>query len=139
MMLFDMKKYLLDTDTCIYLIKNHPPSVVRFLKKMNPESIYISTITVAELAYGAEKSERKIQNKIALTKFLLATKMVRFGPSEALVYGQIRAGLEAGGNVIGGMDMLIEAQALANGMVLVTNNLREFGRVRGLECESWVE
>lgn len=100
--------------------------------------IGVSSITVAELSYGAEKSSRPAQNLEALGKFLLPLELVTFGPEAAAAYGQIRATLEWAGTPIEPLDTLIAAHALSLGVTLVTNNLREFERVPDLQVEDWV-
>ena len=131
-------KVLLDTNICIYMIKNKPPAVRKRFEALVPGSIFVSAVTVAELRYGVEKSAAKEKNALALESFLLPLEIVAFDYESALVYGKIRADLERQGMPIGGMEMLITAQALAHNFTLVTHNLREFQRVQGLRCESWV-
>lgn len=132
-------RVLLDTNICIYMIKNKPPEVRKHFEQFVPGDIAISTITVAELQYGVAKSAAKKRNALALETFLLPLEIVPFDRDSALAYGKIRAGLERQGTPIGSMDMLIAAQALAQGFTLVTHNLKEFSRVPGLTCESWVD
>jgi len=130
-------QYLLDTNICIYLIKKRPPQVIERLRRMSPADIGISTITVSELQYGAAKSERPEANREALGKFLTAFELVPWGVDAALHCGEIRANLERDGRPIGAMDLLIAAHARSLGVVLVTNNVREFERVPGLCLENW--
>lgn len=129
--------YLLDTDTCIYLIKRKPPSAIQRMRSLAVEEIAISTITVAELEYGAAKSQNPDRNRMALLKFLLPFAILDFGQPAATHYGSIRTELESRGTPIGPMDMLLAAQARATDLVLVTNNTREFSRVGGLRIENW--
>lgn len=103
-----------------------------------PGDIAISSITVAELQYGVRKSAAGEKNALALEAFLLPLEIASFDTESAFVYGKIRAELERKGKPIGGMDMLIAAQAIAQGFMLVTHNLKEFERVPGLRCETWV-
>lgn len=131
-------RVLLDTNICIYMIKNKPPEVRAHFERFVPGDIAISTITVAELQYGVAKSAAKEKNALALETFLLPLEIVPFDRDSALAYGKIRAGLERQGTPIGSMDMLIAAQAIAQGFTLVTHNLKEFNRVPGLTCESWI-
>ena len=133
-----MIKILLDTNICIYMIKNKPPAVRKRFEAFVPGSIFVSSVTVAELRYGVEKSAAREKNALALEKFLLPLEIVAFDYESALVYGKIRADLERRGMPIGSMDMLITAQALAHNFTLVTHNLREFQRIQGLHCENWV-
>lgn len=131
-------KVLLDTDICIYLIRNNPLSARARFVKYTPGDIGISAITVAELHYGVAKSAAIERNRGALEAFLLPLETVAFDNAAAVAFGHVRAGLEKKGTPIGPLDTLIAAQALAGDLVLVTNNLREFRRVPGLRCESWV-
>jgi tRNA(fMet)-specific endonuclease VapC len=131
-------KVLLDTNICIYIIKNHPPELRKHFEQFIPGDIAISSITVAELQYGVEKSAARERNSLALEAFLLPLDSAPFDHASALVYGKIRAELERQGKPIGGMDMLIAAQAIAQGFTLITHNLGEFRRVPDLHCETWV-
>ena len=131
-------RVLLDTNICIYMIKNNPPEVRRHFERFVPGDIAISSITVAELHYGVEKSAAGEKNALALEAFLLPLEITPFDAESALTYGTIRAELERQGKPIGGMGMLIAAQAIARGFTLVTHNLKEFTRVPGLKCETWV-
>lgn len=131
-------KYLLDTNICVYIIKERPRQVLDRFRIQNVGEIAISTITIAELEYGASKSQMPSKNREGLTKFLMPLEVVDFDVADALEYGIIRSDLEQKGQIIGSMDMLIAAQAIAKGLTLVTNNLREFQRVRGLVLENWV-
>lgn len=129
--------YLLDTDTSIYIIKKKPESVLRRLRSEGIEQVALSTITVAELEHGVAKSQRPEQNRLALMEFLLPFVLLDFDHAAAQAYGAIRAGLEARGSPIGPMDLLLAAQAVSRGLVLVTNNVREFKKVAGLRIENW--
>lgn len=131
-------RILLDTNICIYMIKNKPPEVRKHFKRFVPGDIAISTITVAELQYGVEKSAAREKNALALEAFLLPLEIASFDTESALAYGKIRAELERQGKPIGGMDMLIAAQAMAQSFTLITHNLKEFERISGLRCETWV-
>jgi len=131
--------YLLDTNICIYLIKRRPPQVRERFARLSYGDLCLSSITVAELEYGVAKSAAPEKNAAALQALLLPLEIVPFDAAAAACYGALRADLERRGEAIGGMDMLIAAQALAAGLVLVTNNMREFTRVAGLRCENWAE
>ena len=131
-------KYLLDTNTCIYIINKKPPSAVNRIRSKHPDEVSISTITIAELEYGVHRSKHADQNRIALLEFLVLFTIVEFDQSAAAVYGSVRASLERKGSPIGPMDLLLAAQALSQQLVLVTNNEREFRRVAGLQIENWV-
>ena len=132
-------RVLLDTNICIYMIKNKPPEVRKHFERFSPGDIAISSITVAELHYGVAKSAAQKKNSLALEGFLLPLDIAPFDAESALVYGKIRAELERRGKPIGGMDMLIAAQAIAQGFTLITHNLTEFERVSGLKCKTWVD
>ncbi|MDL2291368.1 type II toxin-antitoxin system VapC family toxin [Desulfovibrio sp. OttesenSCG-928-F20] len=131
-------RILLDTNICIYMIKNRPPEVRKYFEQFVPGDIAISSITVAELQYRVEKSAATKKNALALEAFLLPLEIAPFDTESALVYGKIRTELERQGKPIGSMDMLIAAQAIAQDFTLITHNLKEFDRVPGLRCETWV-
>jgi len=129
--------YLLDTNICIYIINNHPKKITQKLYKLNPDDIKISSITVSEMEYGASKSARREQNRIALYNFLSPFEIINFDARDAEIYGIIRAELEFQGLPIGPYDMQLASQALARDLVFVTNNTDEFERVRRLKLENW--
>jgi len=131
-------KILFDTNICIYMIKNNPPEVRKYFQNVTPGDVHISSITVAELQYGVEKSAAKERNTLGLEAFLLPLVILPFGPDAARAYGKIRTLLERQGTPIGGMDMLIAAQAVAHDFTLITHNMREFQRIPDLKCETWV-
>lgn len=133
-----MIRYLLDTNICIYIIKQHSKQVIEHLTKLSVGEVAISSITLAELEHGAAKSSRPEQNREALLAFVSPFEIVPFDDNASLHYGQIRAELESSGRVIGAMDMLIAAHARSLSLTLVTNNVREFERVPGLDIENWV-
>jgi tRNA(fMet)-specific endonuclease VapC len=130
-------KYMLDTDTCITLIRQRSPRLLEKVISLRPGEIGLSSITVAELHYGVEHSQYRERNRAALAQFLLPFDIADFDPTAALAYGIIRADLEAKGLPIGAMDMLIAAHALALKVALVTHNTNEFKRVAGLNVEDW--
>jgi tRNA(fMet)-specific endonuclease VapC len=132
-------KYLLDTNICIYIIKRKPPEVIQRFRAYSPVDIGVSSVTVAELEYGAYKSKNVDKNRAALHQFLLPLEIVGFSTQATQPYGQIRASLSRQGLVIGAMDMLIAAQALSQDLILVTNNTNEFQRIAGLQLENWVD
>jgi len=129
---------MLDTNICIYLIKNKPTQVKARFEAHHIGELCLSSITVAELMYGVYKSQHVEQNLRALERFLLPFEIVAFDESGAQHYGAIRAALEKEGRLIGNMDMQIAGHALALDATLVTNNVREFERVAGLRIENWV-
>lgn len=130
-------RYLLDTNTCIYIINRQPPAVFERFKQLQAGQIAISSITGAELHFGVAKS-RSERNLRALEKFLAPLEVLSFDESAMLEYGRLRSHLEGAGTPIGALDTLIAAHALALDCVLVTNNLREFERVPKLRLENWV-
>lgn len=130
-------KYMMDTNICIYAIKNKPESVIRKILSQNPEDLCISVVTYAELMHGVEKSQAVEKNRIAMSLFLSAITVLDFDGEAAEVYGQIRAELERKGTPIAPMDLLIAGHARSQGLILVTNNTREFARVTGLRIEDW--
>lgn len=130
---------MLDTNICIYTIKQKPPEVLSRFKKELPDGLCISSITLAELKYGVEKSAKPERNELALAQFLTALSIIPFDDLAAVEYGRICAELQKQGTPIGTMDMLIAASAIASDMTLVSNNTREFERVSGLSLENWIE
>jgi tRNA(fMet)-specific endonuclease VapC len=131
-------EYLLDTNTCIYIIKRKPQKVFDKFKQLAPGSVSISSITLAELQYGVMKSMHPAKNSEALQKFLVPLQIVNFDSLATISYGHIRASLEQKGVPIGPLDFLIAAHALSLNLILVTNNEREFRRIDGLNIENWV-
>ena len=131
--------YMLDTKICIDIIRRRSPQLLNRLVACQFGDVGISSITLAELAHGAEKSSLREQNLIALQQFILPLEVACFDPSAALAYGKIRTVLESNGNLIGSMDMLIAAHAVALKNILVTNNEKKFRRVDGLTCENWIK
>ncbi len=130
-------KYMLDTNICIYLIKQKPPKVLRHFKSHAVGDIGISSVTLAELRYGVSKSQHIEKNRQALDEFILPLEIEDFGEKAAAEYGAVRAGLEKAGKSIGSMDMLIGAHALALGATLVTNNTKEFKQIKNLKVVDW--
>lgn len=131
-------RYMLDTNICIYAIKNKPEKVLNTLKEKMNDGICISAITLAELAHGVEKSAARDKNRAALLRFLSILTVLPFGDLAAAEYGAVCADLQRKGTPIGTMDMLIAAHAKTEGLILVTNNTREFERVDELNLENWV-
>lgn len=132
-------KYMLDTNICIYAIKNKPEDVLRKLKAHQQDGLCISAITLSELEYGASKSANPDRNRAAIMQLLFILEVVSFGDHAAMEYGRIRAYLERQGTPIGPLDMLIAGHARAEDLVLVTNNTKEFNRVPGLKVENWAK
>jgi tRNA(fMet)-specific endonuclease VapC len=131
-----MLEYLLDTNICIYIIKNYPAHLRERFNRL-AEQLCISSITLGELHYGAEKSERRLQNLQAVEHFTARLEVLSFSAKAAAHYGEIRAALERAGKPVGPHDMLIGAHARSEGLIVVTNNTREFTRIPGLRVENW--
>jgi tRNA(fMet)-specific endonuclease VapC len=132
-----MLRYLLDTNIVIYVLKRRPVEVLSTFNA-NASRMAISSITLAELLHGAEKSSRVSENLAAVEDFCSRLEVLPYGPKAAQHYGIIRAALEKLGQPIGVNDMHIAAHARSEGLVLVTNNMGEFARVPALEAENWV-
>jgi tRNA(fMet)-specific endonuclease VapC len=128
--------YLLDTDTCIYALKQDSRVLEQLLSK-NRDEIVVSVITEAELRTGAAKSSSPIKTLRLLENFLRPIAVADFTSEDAIAYSQVRAKLERAGTPIGPLDTLIASQAIARKLTLVTNNEREFQRVAGLRVENW--
>jgi tRNA(fMet)-specific endonuclease VapC len=132
-------KYLLDTNICIYIMKQRPESVLQRFRVMNQKDLGLSIVTVAELEYGVAKSQNPPLNRSRLDNFRRPFQVVGLSDEDVRVFGEIRADLEQRGTPIGAYDLLIAAQAKSRDLVLVTNNMREFERVSGLRLENWVD
>lgn len=132
-------RYLLDTDTCINIIRSKDDALIRRVTAAEIENLSISTITIAELEFGAAKSTCPEQNTLALSRFLAPFRILAFDTKAAYLYGIARVRLQSLGQIIGPYDLLIAAHALADDLTLVTNNIKEFKRVDGLRLESWIE
>jgi len=131
-------RYLLDTDICIYLARNQPPAVAERLTRVPLETVAISVVTYGELAYGAERSQRTSETLAQLERFASVVRVLPLDAGVSAQYGRVRAALERRGLPIGANDLWIAAHALALKVTLVTDNGREFRRVRGLRAENWV-
>ena len=131
--------YMLDTNICIYVMKKKPENVLRRFREELDGGICISSITRAELEFGMKHSSDPVKNEQALLRFLAPLSVLPFGAAAASEYGEVRAYLQSRGTPIGPLDMLIAAHARAEGMTLVTNNMREFERVPELDLENWAE
>lgn len=128
---------LLDTNICIYIINAKPPEVLARFHRFRLGEIGLSSVVAAELAYGVAKSGSE-RNRRALEMFLAPLEMVPFDEHAVWAYGELRVELERRGESIGSLDTMIAAHALSLSAVLVTNNTREFARVKGLQLENWV-
>lgn len=130
--------YMLDTSICVAIIRRKPKQALDRLTRQPPGAVSISSITVAELAYGVTKSTQPARNRAALEQFLLPLDILDFGYTAANTYGAIRTHLGRQGLSIGGMDLLIGAHALSASLILVTHNTSEFARIPGLSLEDWL-
>lgn len=130
-------RFLLDTDICIYVLRDRPQSVLKRLQRTSPDAAGISVVTYLELTYGAWKSAHVEKNLANLQRLREVVQVVPIGEDSAEAYGGIRSSLERKGTSIGALDLLIAAHALSLGVTLVTNNVREFSRVDGLKIENW--
>ncbi|MCI5494390.1 MAG: type II toxin-antitoxin system VapC family toxin [Lachnospiraceae bacterium] len=132
-------RYMLDTNICIYAIKHKPEQVFCRLQEHDPSEICISSVTYAELVHGVEKSKAVEKNRLALALLLANIEIISFDSLAAESYGKVWADLEKMGTPIGPLDMMIAGHAQSLGYTVVTNNTREFERVKGLNLENWVE
>ena len=132
-----MARYMLDTDTCSYVMKRSSLPVLRRLQRVAVADVCTSVITKSELLYGVEVSPRRTQDAEALAAFLPYVEVLDFPDDAARHYAEIRADLKKRGALIGANDLFIAAHARSLGLVLVTNNTAEFGRVKGLAIENW--
>ncbi|MBP9764416.1 MAG: type II toxin-antitoxin system VapC family toxin [Gammaproteobacteria bacterium] len=132
-------QYMLDTNICIYIIKNNPAPFLKKFKKFSPNDIGISSITFAELLYGVEKSQHSEKNREALELFVSPLEIFPFNDEAAFHYGILRTTLEKKGTPIGSLDLLIAAHAESLKLTLVTNNTKEFSRVPNLLVENWTK
>ena len=132
-------RYMLDTNICIYAIKNKPEQVLMRLQEHDPAEICISSVTYAELVHGVEKSKAIEKNRVALALLLANSEIMSFDSLAAESYGKVRADLEKAGTPIGPLDMMIAGHAKSKGYIVVTNNTKEFERVKGLKIENWTK
>ena len=133
-----MLKYMLDTDISIFIIKRRPVELLTAFNAYDGQ-IAISSITLSELLHGVEKSANPKKNRDNVESFVSRLEVLEYTPKASAHYGDIRADLERKGQVIGVNDMHIAAHARSEGVIAVTNNVREFGRVDGLRVENWLE
>lgn len=130
---------MLDTDTCVALLRGKAARAFQRLRRYKVDDVAISSITLAELRYGAARSARPTYHDDLIAKFCAPLAIVPFDDAAAATYGTVRATLERAGKPIGPLDTLIASHALAIGAILVSSNEREFRRVRGLTVENWLE
>ena len=129
--------FFLDTDICIYLLTGRVPEVERRLRQIAINEIGTTTITAAELRFGALKSARPRKNMERVESFLYPLALAAFDDRAAIHFARIKAMLSQSGQLIGPMDLLIAAISTANRAILVTDNIREFSRVPGLQVDNW--
>ena len=129
---------MLDTDTCVFVLRRTAPVLTERLQSVPLAQQVVSMVTVAELLYGVEVSGRKKFNRAAVDLMLAHLRAIDFGRDAAEHYAQLRADLKRKGQVIGANDLMIAAHARSLGATVVTNNLKDFGRVKGLEVQNWL-
>lgn len=134
-----MPPFMLDTDTCSYIMKRSHPLVLKRLQSVPVGDVCMSVVTKAELLYGVEVSPRRAQDAAALAAFLPYVEAVALDDAAALHYAEIRADLKRRGAMTGANDLFIAAHARASGLTLVTNNTSEFERVPDLRLENWTQ
>jgi len=132
-------KYLIDTNICIYIMNKRPIGIIHKFKQFDVGEIGVSTITVSELQYGVSKSKNRRLNKQRIEEFLFPLEILPYDEIAATIYGDIRVQLEKRGEPIGPLDLLIAAHALSRNLVLISNNEKEFKRVKNLKVENWVK
>jgi len=129
---------LLDINTCIYYLNKSSDKLIAHFKKYSPSELRLSSITVAELFYGAEKSKAQKKNKAVVESFIATFEILPFDEVCCKVYANVRTSLEKSGNPIGPMDLLIASISIAHNFILVTNNTGEFRRIKKLKLENWL-
>lgn len=134
-----MPLYMLDTDISSYIMKRASRPLLEKLRTVPASDLCISAVTKSELMFGVEISPRRSKDQAAIEEYLLYVQALDYPADAAFDYAQIRAGLKARGTMIGTHDLLIAAHARFLGFTLVTNNVREFGRVPGLRVENWTD
>ncbi len=132
-----MPRFMLDTDTCSYIMKRSNPLVLKRLQSVPVGDVCMSVVTKAELLYGVEVSPRRAQDAAALTAFFPFVQAMEFTEDAALHYAEIRADLKRRGAMLGANDLFIAAHARALDLTLVTNNTREFERIASLKLDNW--
>jgi tRNA(fMet)-specific endonuclease VapC len=132
-----MPRYMLDTDTCSYIMKRSHDAVLKKLAKVPTSDVCISVITKSELLYGVEVSPKRRQDEAAVDALLRYVEVLDFPDEASSHYAKIRTDLKSRGTMIGANDLLIAAHARSQNLTLITNNTREFRRVRNLSIENW--
>lgn len=129
---------LLDTNTCIYFLNEKSDKLIRRFQEVTPADIKLPAVTVAELFYGAEKSQARKKNRQKVEAFIRPFEIIPFDEQACRVYENIRSKVESLGTPIGPMDLLIASIGLAHDYVLITNNTKEFKRIKGLKIDNWL-
>jgi tRNA(fMet)-specific endonuclease VapC len=132
-----MRRYMLDTDSCSYVMKRSNDALLKRLQKVPVSDVCVSVVTKSELLYGVEVSPRRQQDEAALNAFLGYVEVLDFADHSSAHYAQIRSYLKKLGAMIGANDLFIAAHARSLGLILVTHNTREFSRVPKLSIEDW--
>ncbi len=132
-------KYLIDTNICIYIMNNRPIDVIKKFKKVNIGEVGVSTVTISELQYGVAKSQQRKKNQSRLNEFIAPLILLPYDSDAAKTYGDIRYSLEKVGHPIGPLDLLIAAHAMSQNLIIVTNNDKEFSRIKDLKVENWAK
>ncbi len=130
--------YFLDTNICVYFLKGLYSAVLDHIQNTNPNTIKIPSLVKAELLYGAEKSQHKSKNLTNINRFLEPFEIISFDDECSIIYSKIRATLELEGSVMGPNDYIIAATTVAKNGILVTNNTKEFQRIKNLKIENWI-
>lgn len=130
--------YMLDTDTCAFILRRSSPTLLERIQAVPLQQQAVSTITLAELLYGVQVSSKKKANRTAVDLLMRHLAVMEWSRDAAEHYAEIRADLKRRGQLIGSNDLLIAAHARSIGAVVVTNNVKEFGRVKGLKVENWM-
>ena len=133
-----MSKYMLDTDICIFITRKSEPSLLERIESVPLEQQCISVVTLAELLYGVQVSSKKKANQEVVDLFAQHIEVLEWTPDAAKHYAEIRADLKKKGQQLGSNNLLIAAHARSIGAVIVTNNVKDFGRVKGLKLENWM-
>jgi tRNA(fMet)-specific endonuclease VapC len=133
-----MSLYMLDTDTCAFILRRSSPTLLARIQAVPLQQQAASVITLAELLYGVQVSSKKKANRAAVDELMRHLTVVEWSRDAAEHYAEIRADLKKKGQLIGSNDLLIAAHARSAGAVVVTNNVKDFGRVKGLEVENWM-
>ncbi|MES0489038.1 MAG: type II toxin-antitoxin system VapC family toxin [Leptospirales bacterium] len=129
----------LDSNICIYYLTGKYPVITENIKNNDPIRVKIPSLVKAELTVGALKSKRQTENLHIINTFLSYFEIIPFGNMESEIYAEVRASLETSGKIIGPNDLIIAATVMANNGILITNNEKEFKRVKNLRIENWVK